>query len=145
MDRCRSARSCQCLSLGGKLVNEEWAISWVWWITAVEVPVLGCLFWLTYHGRRESERALLKVYREIQANLNVVLENLAQSKLEVARLYATIADLKDVEKRLTDHLLRLETRLTFACQVMQAAGNRRPCPFAHQAECLQNKGDVDAA
>jgi len=94
-------------------VNGEWTISWAWWITAVEIPVVGCLFWLIHHGRRESERTLLKVYSEIQGNLNTVLENLAQSKLEVARLYATINDLKDVEKRLTDHLLRLETRLTY--------------------------------
>jgi hypothetical protein len=100
---------------------------------------------MAHHGRRESERALLKVYREIQANLSVVLENLAQSKLEVARLYATIADLKDVEKRLTDHLLRLETRLTYAFQAEQRASKRRRCPFADRAECLTNDGDGDVA
>lgn len=94
-------------------MTEEWTISWVWWITAVEVPALGCLFWLTHHGRREAERALLRVYREIQTNLNMVLENLAQSKLDAARFYATVADLKEVEKRLTEHLLRLEARLTY--------------------------------
>jgi hypothetical protein len=77
-------------------VTEPSTISWVWWISAVELPVVGCLFWLIHHGRRESERALLRVYREIQGNFSVVLENLAQSKLEVARLYATMADLKDV-------------------------------------------------
>jgi hypothetical protein len=68
-------------------VNEPSTISWVWWISAVELPVVGCLFWLIHHGRRESERALLRVYREIQGNFSIVLENLAQSKLEVARLY----------------------------------------------------------
>jgi hypothetical protein len=68
----------------------------MWWTTAVEVPVLGCLFWLIQHGRRESERALLRIYREIQGNLNMVLDNLAQSKLEIARFYATVTDLKDV-------------------------------------------------
>ncbi len=41
-------------------VNEPWTISWVWWISAVELPVVGCLFWLIHHGRRESERALLQ-------------------------------------------------------------------------------------
>ena len=79
-------------------MSEQWTISWAWWITAVEVPVLGCLFWMIHYGRREAEQALLKVYREIQGNLNVVLENLAQSKLEVARLYATIGDLVDKER-----------------------------------------------
>ena len=84
----------------------------MWWTTAIEIPVLGCLFWLIHHGRRESKRALLRIHREIQGNLNMVLDNLAQSKLEIARFYATVTDLEDVEQRLTDHLLRLETRLT---------------------------------
>jgi hypothetical protein len=97
-------------------MSEEWTISFVWWVTAVEVPVFGGLFWLIQHSRREAERALLKVYSEIQGNLNMVLENLAQSKLEVARLYATMADLKDVEKRLSDHLMRLDARLTYVLQ-----------------------------
>lgn len=126
-------------------MNGEGTISWVWWITAVEVPALGCLFWMAHYGRRESEQALLKVYREIQANLGIVLENLAQSKLEVARLYATVADLKDVEKRLTDHLLRLETRLTYIFQAEHRASGRRPWRPAEQMENPQQDGDADVA
>ncbi len=126
-------------------MNQEWTISWMWWITAIEIPAFGCLFWMMQQGRREAERSLLKVYREIQANLNVVLENLAQSKLEVARLYATLADLKDVEKRLTDHLLRLEARLTYAFQAEQRAAQRRSCRLGGGIECLEPEGDVDAA
>lgn len=116
-------------------MSEPSTISWVWWITAVEVPVLGCLFWLIHHGRRESERALLKLYSELQGNLNMVLENLAQSKLEVARLYATIADLKDVEKRLTDHLLRLESRLTYALSAQDVAR----CTCLHRPQRFGNR------
>jgi hypothetical protein len=126
-------------------MNQEWTISWVWWITVIEIPAFGCLFWMMQQGRREAEAALLRVYREIQANLNTVLENLAQSKLEVARLYATVADLKDVEKRLTDHLLRLEARLTYAFQTEQRAAQRRSCRAGGQADCLGPKGDADAA
>jgi hypothetical protein len=126
-------------------MNQEWTISWVWWITAIEIPAFGCLFWMMQQGRREAERSLLKLYREIQLNLNVVLENLAQSKLEVARLYATIADLKDVEKRLTDHLLRLEARLTYAFQAEQRAAQRRSSRSGDQTGYFEPKGDVDAA
>ncbi len=126
-------------------MNQEWTISWMWWITAIEVPAFGCLFWMMQQGRREAERSLLKVYREIQANLNVVLENLAQSKLEVARLYATLADLKDVEKRLTDHLLRLEARLTYAFQTEHRAAQRRSWRLDGELECPEPKGDADAA
>lgn len=104
-------------------MSGEWTINWVWWITAVEVPAFGCLFWLVLHGRREAERNLLRVYGDIQSNLNTVLENLAESKLEVARLYATVADLKEVEQRLTDHLLRLDERITFAFAAPSAAAN----------------------
>ena len=126
-------------------MNEEWTISWVWWITAVEVPALGCLFWLTHHGRREAERALLRVYREIQTNLNMVLENLAQSKLDAARFYATVADLKDVEKRLTEHLLRLEARLTYTLQGGLPTDRRRSRRSSEQPQFSQQQGDPDEA
>jgi hypothetical protein len=126
-------------------MSEHWTISWAWWITAVEVPTFGCLFWLIRDGRREAQQALLKVYREIQGNLNVVLENLAQSKLEVAHLYATIGDLKDVEKRLTDHLLRLETRLTYTFRSERRTGDCRSCPFAERTPGEPGQGDADAA
>ena len=126
-------------------MHEEWTISWVWWITAVEVPALGCLFWLTHYGRRESERALLRVYREIQTNLNVVLENLAQSKLDAARLYATAVDLKDVEKRLTGHLLRLESRLTYTLHDQSSAGRRRHRRSTGQPDPSQQGDDQDEA
>ncbi len=91
------------------------------------------------------EQALLKVYREIQGNLNVLLENLAQSKLEVARLYATIGDLKEVEKRLTDHLLRLEARLTYIFQNEWRVGRCRSCPCADRSPGEPDRGDADAA
>jgi hypothetical protein len=124
-------------------MSEQWTLTWAWWITAVEIPVLGYLFWQIHHGRREAESALLKVYREIQGNLSVVLENLAQSKLEVARLYATLADLKDVEQRLTDHLLRLEARLTFAFQAEQRHASRWSCPRRESGSTPGDRGCGD--
>lgn len=118
----------------------------MWWTTAIEVPVLGCMFWLIHHGRRESEQALLRIYREIQGNLNMVLDNLAQSKLEVARFYATVTDLKDVEQRLTDHLLRLETRLTYLPPIGPVGGQANwPRPQAETGRDPQTKVDFDAA
>jgi hypothetical protein len=130
--------------LGGNQVSED--MSWMWWTTAIEAPVLGCMFWLIHHGRRESERALLRIYREIQGNLNMVLDNLAQSKLEIARFYATVTDLKDVEQRLTDHLLRLETRMSY---LPSASSSSAPPdwsrPHAETRREPQRKVDFDAA
>ena len=141
----RAAPAGRPLSCGRMHVNEPWTISWVWWISAVELPVVGCLFWLIHHGRRESERALLRVYREIQGNLSIVLDNLAQSKLEVARLYATIADLKDVEKRLTDHLVRVETRLNLLLEGDARVLSHWPRGMAERARRLADRGASDAA
>lgn len=126
-------------------MDEHWTISWIWWISAVEIPALGCLFWLIHHGRRESERALLRVYREVQGNLSVVLDNLAQSKLEVARLYATIADLKDVEKRLTDHLVRVESRLNLLLEGDVRGLHHWPRSLSEADRCGASRGDSDAA
>jgi hypothetical protein len=103
------------------------------------------MFWLIHHGRRESERALLRIYREIQGNLNMVLDNLAQSKLEIARFYATVTDLKDVEQRLTDHLLRLETRLTYLPQARPGGAQDWPRSQGEQLREPESKVDFDAA
>jgi hypothetical protein len=130
---------------GRNHVNEQWTINLVWWISAVELPALGCLFWLIHHGRRESEQALLKIYREIQGNMSMVLDSLAQSKLEVARLYATIADLKHVEKRLTDHLVRVESRLNLVLEGDARTLSRWPRPTAGQGRAEASRGESDAA
>lgn len=92
-------------------MNDATTISLVWWITAVELPVLAGLFWMIYNSRREHDRAILRLHTEIQGQLAVLLDNITQFKLEVARVYVTMPQLKDLEKRLTQHLLRLEDRI----------------------------------
>ena len=60
-----------------------------WWLTAIELPVLVALFHYIQQLR----------------------DQLAAWKLEVARTYASLAHLKDVEVRLTEHLVRIEAKL----------------------------------
>ncbi|MGY0715090.1 hypothetical protein [Azospirillum argentinense] len=76
----------------------------VWWISAVELPVMGGLFWLITRLRNDSEAAQAKVR-----------ESLAAYKLEVAKTYVSFAMLRDVEQRLADHLLRIEAKLESGC------------------------------
>ncbi|MBP2301592.1 hypothetical protein [Azospirillum picis] len=71
-----------------------------WWITAVELPAMTALFWLIVRARKDAESAFA-----------ALRENLAAYKLEVAKTYVSVATLRDVEQRLTDHLLRIETKL----------------------------------
>jgi len=86
----------------------------VWWISAVELPVLGGLFWMINRTRRESEVALERLRSRADAAQVQVREALSAYKLEVAKTYASFETLKDVETRLTDHLLRIEHKLEIA-------------------------------
>lgn len=83
----------------------------VWWITAVELPALGGLFWLIARLRKDSEDALAVLRTRAEAAQAQVRESLAAYKLEVAKTYVSFGTLKDVETRLTDHLLRIERKL----------------------------------
>lgn len=72
----------------------------IWWITAIDVPALGGLFWLIWRTRREYDAAL----RDLR-------DQLAAFKLEVAKSYAATGDVRELEKRLVGHLLRIESKL----------------------------------
>lgn len=81
------------------------------WVTAVEVPVLGALFWLIWRNRRDTDHRLDETQRRTDIAVSQAREALSAFKLEVARSYASISTMKDVETRLTAHLLRIETKL----------------------------------
>ena len=72
----------------------------LWWVTAVEIPVLAGLFLLFWRQRQEQA-----------AGLDALKAELAAYKLEVAKSYASTQALKDVEVRLTAHLVRIERKL----------------------------------
>lgn len=85
-----------------------------WWITAVELPVLGGLFALIWRGRHDSDLRLDEIDHRLDVATSQLREALAAYKLEVAKTYATTGTLKDVEQRLTEHLLRIEAKLDMA-------------------------------
>jgi len=81
-------------------MQEPWTLNLAWWATAVELPALAGLFWLMLRGRAELE-----------AEADRLREDLSAFKLDVSRSYASTAALKDVERRLTEHLVRIEAKL----------------------------------
>ena len=80
-------------------------------VAMVELPVIGGLFWLILHLRREAEQALDALRLRADAAQAQVRDALAAYKLEVAKSYVPIGTLKDLEQRLTGHLLRIEEKL----------------------------------
>ncbi len=99
----------------------------VWWVTVVEVPVLTGLFWLIWRTRRDNEDELQRHKERTEKAVVQAREALAAYKLEVAKTYAAITDLKDVEHRLTKHLLRIEAKLDDPTRAITSKqGERRP-------------------
>lgn len=92
-----------------------------WWVTAVEMPVLAGLFWLIWRGRQDTDGRMDAIDHKIEVNMSQAREALSAYKLEVAKSYATTGYLKDVERRLTEHLVRIEAKLD---AVGPAAGGR---------------------
>ncbi|HLO77119.1 MAG TPA: hypothetical protein VK196_11755 [Magnetospirillum sp.] len=90
---------------------DHWSISLAWWITAVELPALGGLFLMIWRGRSEVDDRMDELDRKVEVAGSQLREALAAYKLEVAKTYATTGTLKDVERRLTEHLVRIEAKL----------------------------------
>lgn len=92
-------------------MSEPAPLDAVWWITAIEIPAMSALFWMVWRIKRDAETATEALRRAVDLTHLQLREALSAYKLEVAKSYASIAYLKDVERRLTDHLLRIEGKL----------------------------------
>jgi hypothetical protein len=86
-------------------------MDYIWWIGAVELPVLAGLFWLIWKTKRELEDAMNREREEAHDSHMTLREALSAYKLEVAKSYASIGYIKDIERRLTEHLVRIEAKL----------------------------------
>ena len=81
------------------------------WVAMVELPAFAALFRMVLRNKNEinSEFEQLKGAQEQQ--ISDLKDALADFKLHVARNYVSVNYLKDVESRLTNHLLRIEKKL----------------------------------
>ncbi|MDR2685585.1 MAG: hypothetical protein LBB23_02310 [Rickettsiales bacterium] len=71
-----------------------------WWIQVIAVPLIGALTFYIMKFKAQCDLAIANLHKE-----------LSEYKLDVARTYASISYIKDVENRLTNHLLRIEHKL----------------------------------
>jgi len=92
-------------------MNDQWSIDLIWWITVVELPALAGMFWFVWRNQRDAEDGIADARHDFDTGLAFVREKLSAFKLEVAKNYASISYLKEVERRLTDHLVRIEEKI----------------------------------
>jgi hypothetical protein len=71
-----------------------------WWIATIGLPLVGALFWLRFHDRDETDKALRSLTTD-----------LANYKLTVATGFASISHLKDVETRIMAHLEKIDQKI----------------------------------
>ncbi|MCB1782368.1 MAG: hypothetical protein KDI13_00080 [Alphaproteobacteria bacterium] len=84
---------------------------WIWWVTAVDLPALGGLWVLLWRTRDESQKNTARLHTILDRRCDQLRDALAAFKLEVAKNYASQRDLRALETRLVDHLLRIESKL----------------------------------
>lgn len=85
-----------------------------WWISVVEVPIVGALFWMLHGLRRDIQDRIERGDHRENAAVARTREDLAEFKLEVARTYVPLSLIRDVDRRLTQQLLRIEEKLETA-------------------------------
>ncbi|MHA1541325.1 MAG: hypothetical protein ACTSXL_03875 [Alphaproteobacteria bacterium] len=82
-----------------------------WWIQVIEVPVLAGLFLWIKSSKTQAENQREHLREVLEKRIDTGREKLASHKVEVAQKYASISYIRDLEKRITDHLIRIEEKL----------------------------------
>ncbi len=81
------------------------------WVTMIEVPLFLCLFRMISKNRTRFEEDIVDIKGSQEHKISICREALSDFKIHVARNYVSNTYLKDVENRLTEHLLRIEKKL----------------------------------
>ncbi len=81
------------------------------WLTAIILPVLGGLFWMIQGVKKELQTRLEELAQNKMDKLGLLREDLADHKLDVARGYAPLHAIRDLDRRLSLHLVRIENKL----------------------------------
>lgn len=83
----------------------------LWWITMVDMPALAGLLWMVLRLRSDTDRNIDEMQKTLDVRCHQLREALHGFKLEVAKTYASQKDLRALELRLAEHLLRIEKKL----------------------------------
>jgi hypothetical protein len=83
-----------------------------WWISVVEIPVFAGMFWIVRNNMSRLENSLKEQEEKSKHEMISMIENISAFRVDVAMNYASMSYLKDVENRLTAHLLRIEEKIS---------------------------------
>ncbi len=82
-----------------------------WWIAVIEVPVVAALFRMIHGIKQDIQSRIERGDTRDSEAVSRARDELAEFKLEVARTYVPLSFIRDVDQRLSSHLLRIEGKL----------------------------------
>ena len=82
-----------------------------WWITVIEAPIVAALFWMIHGLRKDKHERIDRGDQRDSDALTRTRDELAQFKVEVARTYVPLSLIRDLDRRISDHLIRIEEKL----------------------------------
>ncbi|PCI55957.1 MAG: hypothetical protein COB36_03955 [Alphaproteobacteria bacterium] len=83
----------------------------LWWITVVDLPAMAGLLLMIWRTRSDTSKAISHIQITLDRRCDQLRDALYAFKLEVAKSYASQKDLRNVENRIIEHLLRIEAKL----------------------------------
>lgn len=83
----------------------------IWWITIIDIPVMVGFLSLIWRHKKDADQEFDRLHKLLETRHSQLRESLASYKLEVAKTYSTQNEMKILEQRLVDHLLRIEGKL----------------------------------
>lgn len=92
--------------------------SLLWWLTAVELPLLGAITGMMWKQRMRNDDEMTRLRDLLEIRHQQLAEVLTVFKLEVAKTYARHRDLRELEVRLVNHLLRIERKIEDWCHTL---------------------------
>ncbi|MDB2404940.1 hypothetical protein N9W07_00195 [Alphaproteobacteria bacterium] len=91
--------------------NITFGIDVITWIIFIEIPIFIALITYIIKQKETINNNIDLIEKNIEKRYRYLNEKINNYKLEVAQKYASVAYLKDVENRLTNHLIRIEEKL----------------------------------
>ncbi len=97
-----------------------------WWITAVEAPIVAALFWMIHGLRKDLQERMDRSDLRKDEAVDRTREDLSEFKLEVTRTYVPQALIREVDRRLSAHMLRIEAKLDASLHAVALGPQRAP-------------------
>lgn len=106
-------------------MTEMFDQSYLLLLSGIDIPMIATGIWMLVKYYKEHEAKLSELDQTIRALKSEYDRDLMDYKLEVADTYARFAVVREIEKRVVSHLLRIESKLDMTALKTEALHSRQ--------------------